>query len=196
MLFRIESGPVKDFPDQKRIARADFDFVMGVGQVVGTFKMTVLGAASGTGGVVRLTVDNTSQAKTGDQVNVAGVLGTTEANGTFPVTVIDINHIELVGSKFVNAYISGGTAIDATAPPGASAPQCAISCSKDGGLTFDTPSLRALGPQGKTKRMRASVKNRGQSGPQGVRWRLDITDPVYRGLMGGTMSDDPREVSP
>jgi hypothetical protein len=30
----------------------------------------------------------------------------------------------------------------------------------------------------------------------GVRWRIDITDPVYRGLMGASMSSDPREVAP
>jgi hypothetical protein len=30
----------------------------------------------------------------------------------------------------------------------------------------------------------------------GVRWRIDITDPVYRGLLSATMSADPREVSP
>jgi hypothetical protein len=45
-LFRIESGPVRDFPQQLRIARADFDFDMGVGQPVGNYQMIVLGAAS------------------------------------------------------------------------------------------------------------------------------------------------------
>lgn len=196
LLSRIESGPVKNFPQQLSIARADFEFDFGVGQAVGTFQMTVLGAASGTNGVVRLTVNNTAQANGGDQVNVSGVTGTTEANGTFPIKVIDANHIELVGSVFKNAYVSGGTAIDATAPEGATAPSVAISCSKDGGQSFDNPSVRALSPQGKVKRSRASVKNRGQAGPMGVRWRLDTTDPVYRGLMGGTMSADGREVRP
>jgi len=195
-LFRIESGPVKDFPNQLRIARADFDFDFGTGQAVGNYQMIVLGAAAGTGGVVRLTVNLTAQAKTGDQVQVAGVTGTVEANGVFVMTVVDATHIELQGTVFVHAYVSGGIATDITAPVGAVNPQCAISCSKDGGVTFDIPSIRSLAPQGKTKRSRASVKNRGQSGPNGVRWRVDITDPVYRGLMGATMSADPREVSP
>lgn len=194
--FRIESGPVKEFPEQLRIARADFDFDMGVGQNVGSFKMTVLGAAAGTGGVVRLTVDNTAQAKSGDQVNVAGVTGTTEANGAFVMTVVDINHIELVGTKFVNAYVSGGTAIDVTEPLAGQSPSVAISCSKNGGRTYDNPSIRSLSPQGKIKRQRASVKNRGQAGAMGVRWALEITDPVYRGLLGGTMSANPSFVSP
>lgn len=196
LLFRIESGPVRNFPRELRIARADFDFVMGVGQVAGSAVMTVLGASSGTGGVVRLVVNTTSEVKSGDNVAVANVGGTTEANGTWPITVIDANHIELVGSKYVNAYTSGGTVSDLTAPVGAASPQCAISCSKDGGITFDNPSVRSIYPQAKTKRARATAKNRGQAGPMGVRWRIDITDPVYRGFLGATMSADPREVNP
>lgn len=196
MLSRIESGPVKAFPQQLSIARADFDFDMGVGEAVGTFQMTVLGAASGNNGVVRLTVNNTAQVRSGDQGNVSGITGTTEANGTWPLTVIDAYHVELVGSVFKNAYVSGGTVVDVTSEPNAQSPSVAVSCSKDGGVSFDNPSIRSLAPQGKVKRSRASVKNRGQAGPMGVRWRLDITDPVYRGFMGGTMSADPREVRP
>lgn len=195
-LFRIESGPSRKFPNATRIARADFDFVTGVGQEVGTYVMTVLGAASGTGGVVRLAVDQTSKAKSGDQVNVAGVTGTTEANGAFIMTRVDANHIELQGSVFANAYVSGGTVTDVSSPPEAVAPQVAISCSTDGAITFDNPSLRALGPQGRGELARASVKNRGFAGPQGVRWRLDITDPVYRSFKGGVMSDSPQRTQP
>uniref|UniRef100_UPI0030D7F3C4 hypothetical protein n=1 Tax=Pseudomonas proteolytica TaxID=219574 RepID=UPI0030D7F3C4 len=107
----------------------------GVGQEVGTYVMTVLGAASGTGGVVRLAVDQTSKAKSGDQVNVAGVTGTTEANGAFIMPRVDANHIELQGSVFANAYVSGGTVTDVSSPPEAVAPQVAISCSTDGAIT-------------------------------------------------------------
>jgi hypothetical protein len=195
-LFRIESGPVRDFPQSLRIARADFDFIFGIGQPVGGYQMIVLGAAAGTGGVVRLTVNQTSQARSGDQAQVVGVGGTVEANGVFVMTVVDATHIELQGTVFVHAYTAGGIATDITAPPGAVNPNCAISCSRDGGVNFDVPSIRALSPQGKTLRSRASVKNRGQSGAMGVRWRCDITDPVYRGLLGATMSSDPREVIP
>ncbi len=177
-----------------RIGRADFDFVFGVGQDVGSYVMTVLATASGTGGVVRLTVNGTSQAKTGDEVTVAGVGGTTEANGTWVATVVDANHIELQGTVYVHAFTSGGTVTEITAPPGAAVPVCAISASKNGGVSFDNPTIAQLGPQRKIQRSRASVKNRGQAGPVGVRWRLDITDPVYRGFMGATMSSDMREV--
>ncbi|EJN16325.1 hypothetical protein PMI42_00002, partial [Bradyrhizobium sp. YR681] len=195
-LFRIESGPVREFPNATRIARADFDFTTGVGQEVGNYAMRVLGAAAGTGGVVRLTVDQTAKANSGDEVNVVGVTGTTEANGPHPMRVVDQNHIELTDTPFVNAYVSGGVATDISSPPEAVNPQVAISCSQDGGYSFDNPSLRSLAPQGRGDMARASVKNRGLAGPQGVRWRLDITDPVYRGLKGGTMSDNPQEVRP
>jgi hypothetical protein len=196
MLFRIESGPVRDFPQEQRIARADFDFVMGVGQVVGNLRMIVLGTNAGTSGRVRLSVETTSNLNTADLVLVTGVGGTTEANGQFQINVINTFQIDLVGSVFANAYTSGGLVTDLSSPPGAINPQCAISCSKDGGQTYDIPSIRSLAPQGKVRRSRASVKNRGQAGAAGVRWRIDITDPVYRGLMGGTMSSNPREVGP
>ncbi len=193
-LARIESGPVKAFPQQLRIARADFDFVMGVGLVEGNLQMIVTGAVAGTGGVVRLTVNNTAQAATNDEVIVGGVTGTTEANGTWPITVIDGTHIELVGSVFKNAYISGGIAVDVTVPPSAVNPRVAVSCSKNGGLNFGNPLIRNLGVQSRSKFARASVKNMGLSGPMGDRWRLDVSDPVYTAFMGGTQSSDPREV--
>jgi hypothetical protein len=193
-LYRIESGPVKNFPSQIRVARADFDFNMGVGIAVANFTMKVSGAVSGNGGVVRLTVDNTAQIQNNDTVNVSGVLGTTEANGSWPVTVIDASHIELQGSAFVNAYTSGGTAVDVTSPANAQAPTVAISMSKDGGRNWGNPLLRQLGTQGNALRQRASVKSMGLSGPMGDRWRIDITDPVPVGLFGGTQSSDPRTI--
>jgi hypothetical protein len=193
-LMSIESGPVEDFPNLLRIARADFEFVMGVGQQVGTTTLTVLGAISGTGGVVRLQVNNTAQVATGDQVNVSGVVGTTEANGTFIISVVDGFHIELAGTIFVSTYTSGGTVVDVTVPDNVVNPQVAISMTKNGGLTFDNPSLRSLGQQSKSQRVRASVKARGQSGPMGVRWKLQISDPVYVSFLKGAMSSNPREV--
>ena len=114
LLWRIESGPVRAFPQSLRIARADFDFDMGVGIAVGNVMMNVSGAVSGTGGVVRLTVNNTAQTSNNDTVIVTGITGTIEANGTWQMTLIDSTHIELQGSVFVNAYISGGSAVDLT----------------------------------------------------------------------------------
>jgi hypothetical protein len=118
MLYRIESGPVGKFPAQERIARADFDFVFGVGEAVAA---------------------------------------------------------------------DGGVASDNLRNP-----MVAVSVSKDSGLSWGNPLLRPLGAQAQALRGRVSVLNQGLSRPGGVRWRLDVTDPVYVSLMGGTMSSEPR----
>ena len=198
LLMRVESGPVKDFPNNIRIARGDFDFTMGTGIAVGNFTQAVLGtsagAVSGGGNLVRLFLLDTSQMRTNDTVNVSGVFGTTEANGSFQINVIDDQHIDLKGTLFVNTWTSGGTVVDVTSPPNAQQPTCAVSVSKDGGITWGNPAVRAIGAQQKTQRQRVSVKNMGLSGPMGDRWRVDITDPVYAAFLGGTQSSDPREV--
>jgi hypothetical protein len=191
-LFRMESGPVQNFPNQKRIARADFDMVMGTGVVQRSLTTNVTGAAAGTGGVVRLTVTNTAGMATTDVAVISGIVGTTEANGTFLITVIDASHVE-IPVNFSNAYVSGGVLVDQTSAPNAINPTVAISVSKDGGQSWGNPLLRSLGLQGKQKRQRASVKNLGQAGPIGCRWRVDVTDPVYRAMLGATMADTPRE---
>ena len=45
---------------------------------------------------------------TGDEINIFGVLGCTEANGIWDVTVIDADNIELDESIYEHAYLSGG----------------------------------------------------------------------------------------
>lgn len=194
-LFRLESGPVTDFPNQIRIARADFNFVFGVGDAVKNFVMTVFGAAAAPStGWIRLTVNNTARGKTGDQVNVSGVGGTTEANGTFMINVVDAFTIDLRNTVFANAYTSGGIAVDITQPPNVVDPTVAISMTKDGGYNWGNPLLRSLGQQQRSLRIRASVKSMGLSGPVGNRWRLDVTDPVYTAFLNATQASDPRYV--
>jgi hypothetical protein len=194
VLWRVESGLVQDFPEQERIARADFDFVVGVGQEVGSIATTVLGSAAGTSGLVRLKVGSTVGMSTGDVVSVAGVVGTTEANGNWTINVIGEAHIDLQGTVYANAYTSGGTVVDLTSPPNEQNPQVAISMSKDGGVTWGNPLMRPLGTQANALRSRVSVLNQGLTGPMGTRWRLDITDPVYASLMGATQSSETRIV--
>ena len=193
MLMRLESAPVAQFPNRIRVARADFNFTTGSGQATRAIIMMVTGSAAGTGGVVRLTVDETQQVSTNDTVIVSAVGGTTEANGTWPVTVIDATHIELQGSVFAHAWTSGGTATDVTAPPNVINPTVAISWSDNDGLIWKNPLLRSLGPQGASKTTRVVVKHTGMSGPQGRRWRLDITDPVNAPFMSATQADNPAE---
>lgn len=72
--------------------------------------ITITGAANNGSGGIRLTAANHGW-NTGDVVVVAGVTGTTEANGTWTVTRITANTFDLQGSAFANAYVSGGTAV-------------------------------------------------------------------------------------
>lgn len=79
--------------------------------------LTVTNAIDNGSGLIRLTVTakdvngssiGTGGLSTGDVVNITSVSGTTEANGTWTLTKIDSSHIDLQGSAFVNAYVSGG----------------------------------------------------------------------------------------
>jgi hypothetical protein len=71
--------------------------------------ITITGAANNGSGLIRLTVTSTSTMTTGTEFSVVNVGGTTEANGAWLVTVIDGTHVDLQGSVFTNAYVSGGT---------------------------------------------------------------------------------------
>ena len=193
LLMRIESGPVADFPNRMRVPRADFNFVTGVGQPARALAMAVSGAVSGTANAIRLTVPSTARITTGDIGQVASVGGTTEANGTWPIAVIDATHVELAGSAFVNAYTSGGTLTDVTTPSNVQNPSVEIAWSDDDGITWRNPRVLPLGQQAVTRTTRVSVKNTGMSGPQARRWRVSISDPVYRGFLGATQSTDPKE---
>jgi hypothetical protein len=68
---------------------------------------TITGCASAAG-LVRVTCAGHGFS-TGDRIIVYGVVGATEANGAWAITVIDSNHFDLVGSTFSSAYVSGGT---------------------------------------------------------------------------------------
>lgn len=70
---------------------------------------TVTGAANNGSGLIRLAMTSTTGLYTGNTMTVAAVAGTTEANGTWVITVIDGTHVDLQASAFVHAYVSGGT---------------------------------------------------------------------------------------
>lgn len=69
----------------------------------------VTGAVDNGAGLIRLTVAGHGFVDGGAAL-VENVGGTVEANGSWFVTVIDPNTIDLVGSTFTNAYTAGGTA--------------------------------------------------------------------------------------
>jgi hypothetical protein len=77
------------------------------GPVSGVANLAVTGAANNGSGLVRLTVPTTGLT-TGMFVTVTGVGGVPAAVGTWLITVIDGTHIDLVGSAFAGAYVSGG----------------------------------------------------------------------------------------
>jgi len=69
--------------------------------------MAITGAVSASG-LIKLTVASTSTLSTGNYKTISGVLGTTEANGTWAITVVNGTTFTLDGSTFANAYVSGG----------------------------------------------------------------------------------------
>ena len=71
--------------------------------------LSITGTANNGSGLIRLTVTSTATFATGQVKKVAGVVGTTEANGSWTITVVDATHIDLQGSTFANNYVSGGT---------------------------------------------------------------------------------------
>jgi hypothetical protein len=70
--------------------------------------LTITGTASGTSSRVRITVSSTTGITSGDWKTISAVGGTTEANGTWEVNVIDATHLDLIGTTYANAYTSGG----------------------------------------------------------------------------------------
>lgn len=64
--------------------------------------------AAALAGLVEITTTAAHGLTTGWVVTISGVVGTTEANGTFPVTVVDATHFT-IPVTFVNAYVSGGS---------------------------------------------------------------------------------------
>jgi hypothetical protein len=79
--------------------------------------ITISGAANNGSGLIRLTISaltagtppSNTDLNIENTVTVYGVVGTTEANATWRFTIIDATHIDLVGSTFSNAYVSGGS---------------------------------------------------------------------------------------
>ena len=79
-----------------------------VGTITGIASTTITGAVDNGSGLIRVT-STAHLLTTGDYAILASVGGTTEANGSWVVTVIDANTFDLVGSTFTNTYTSGGT---------------------------------------------------------------------------------------
>ena len=68
-------------------------------------------------------------------------------------------------------------------------PDIEISYSGDGGVSWSQPILRKLGRQAKGAQ-RVTATRCGRVGPQGFRVRVDVSNPVNVGLMGGEVTAD------
>lgn len=92
----------------------DYNFNTVIGQEFYATGSTIAvsNAVNNGSGLIRLTIASLTSGNvnlnTANTVQVFGITGTTEANGTWEFTIIDGTHIDLIGSQFLNAYISGG----------------------------------------------------------------------------------------
>ena len=68
---------------------------------------TITGAANNGADLIRIT-KATHGFSTGNRISLSEVTGTSEANGTWTITVFDANNFDLIGSTFTNTYVSGG----------------------------------------------------------------------------------------
>jgi len=82
--------------------------VEGRGLLARTNTTKTVTGSSNNGGLIRLTV-TAHGLTTNNKVFNKGILGTTNANGLWIVTVVDVNTIELQGSVFNSAWVAGGT---------------------------------------------------------------------------------------
>lgn len=79
------------------------------GYILGsTLSALTVSTAAALGGLVEITTSAAHGLSTGWTVTISGIVGTTEANGTHPVTVVDSTHFT-IPVTFVNAYVSGGS---------------------------------------------------------------------------------------
>jgi hypothetical protein len=70
--------------------------------------LEIVDAGDSGSGEIRVEVASTASLTTGEYKTITQVEGTTEANGTWQITVIDGTHFDLDGSTFSNAYSAGG----------------------------------------------------------------------------------------
>lgn len=79
-----------------------------------TIAGTAVIATATSAGLIRITTSTVHGLTTGDAVFIAGILGTTEANGGWYVTVLTTTTFTLDGSTFSNAWTSGGIVYEPT----------------------------------------------------------------------------------
>lgn len=86
-----------------------------------------------------------------------------------------------------------GVGVAAGLDPQQTTPKVEVSFSDDGGNHYWAPLIRDLGRQSETEGLVSVVGGLGRSTWNGRRWRLDVSDPVVAGFMGGVQSESPRK---
>lgn len=119
-----------------------------------------------------VSVDDTAQADDGDPLLFRIESGPIQK---FP------HHIRV---DRVDFDFSLGQGVATGSDPTQTSPSVAISWSTDGGTKWSVPVVRKLGPQRSTN-VRVTVNRCGLAGPQGMKFRLDISDPVTVAFLGG-----------
>jgi hypothetical protein len=70
--------------------------------------INVTGCADNGAGLIRVTLASAHGIASGTRMTLSGITGTTEANGTWVVDRVSDTAVDLRGSTFANAYVSGG----------------------------------------------------------------------------------------
>ena len=145
----------------------------------------ITGAVSGTGGVIRLT--STAHGYTGTPTvwveALNGVLnGAAEVRGNYPITVVDANTIELTGTTFAGAYVtgSGRVALGAAPTAGTLQFQC-INCQDYAELTAEITAGRGQSVEGQ------AIGARLVAGTSAI-GSVSVTGSVTSSVTGGTVS--------
>lgn len=99
--FDVDS---KSIPQLDTVHVGPGKFIASQVTVAGT-PVAITSTANNGGGKVRLLLASTAGFATGQIRTISGVATGTEANGTFPITVVDATHIDLLTVTFV----AGGT---------------------------------------------------------------------------------------
>jgi hypothetical protein len=105
-----------DFQDGPYLPQnANINITLAVSAVTGAgitissaFSKAATAMAASPSGAIRVT-SAAHTLQSGDRIDIAGTLGTTEANGTWTVSRVNANQFDLNGSTFVNAWSAGGT---------------------------------------------------------------------------------------
>ena len=108
--------------DDYRVTQETGEPPLGTNQLPGTDPNAITyrlisNATNNGSGLIRLTVNTTSGMVNNQNVTIRDVVGTTEANGNWKITIVNLTQIDLQNSSFANAYSSGGYIVNNPALP-------------------------------------------------------------------------------